>query len=163
MDTAGQEVCAQDLWMWAQGLGMLPVGSWPTRQDPNPLASTFGGLVSTVDGRQIYGKSALSKEACRTVPPTQGSRNERAIRNVGRHVAGTAMILKLGKQTFKEKGFEGPDIFPFTRYSVKPKKKSWVQHKQDCRLGPGFHQAKKDPRGSNSHPRMRMPTKDHLE
>lgn len=128
VDTAGQEVCAQDLWMWAQGLGMLPVGSWPTRQDPNPLASTFGGLVSTVDGRQIYGKSALSKEACRTVPPTQGSRNERAIRNVGRHVAGTAMILKLGKQTFKDKGFQGPDIFPFTRYSVKPKKNSWVQH-----------------------------------
>jgi len=128
VDTAGQEVCAQDLWMWAQGLGMLPVGSWPTKDDPNPQASVHGGIVSTVDGRQIYGKSALSKEACRTVPPTQGSRNERAIRNVGRHVGATAMIIKLGKVAFKEGGYNTPELLPFTRYSVKPRKKSWVQH-----------------------------------
>ncbi|MDP6180569.1 MAG: flavodoxin family protein [Desulfatiglandales bacterium] len=68
VDTAGQEVVAQDIWMWAQGLGMYPEGSWPTRDDPNPQASVHGAIVSTVDGRQIYGKSALSKEACRTVP-----------------------------------------------------------------------------------------------
>ncbi len=51
VDTAGQEVCAQDMWMWAQGLGMVPVGSWPTREDPNPQASVHGGLVSTVDAK----------------------------------------------------------------------------------------------------------------
>lgn len=131
VDTAGQEVVAQDIWMWAQGLGMYPEGSWPTRDDPNPQASVHGALVSTVDGRQIYGKSALSKEACRTVPPTQGSRNERAIRNVGRHVGVAAMTLKLGKAAFAEGSYNAPEIIPFTRYSVKPRKGSWVQQMID--------------------------------
>ncbi|MDY6974458.1 MAG: flavodoxin family protein [Thermodesulfobacteriota bacterium] len=127
VDIAGQEVCAQDIWMWALGLGMTTPGSWPTRDDPNPMASVHAGIVSTCDGRQIYGKSALSKEACRTVPPTQGWRNEKSIRNVGRHVAIAAMLFKLGKKAFEEGGYKAPEIIPFTRYSVKPKKGSWVQ------------------------------------
>lgn len=127
IDMGGQEAVAQDIWMWAQGLGMLPIGSWPTRDDPNPQASVHGGFVSTVDAREIYGEDALSKEACRTIPPTQGTRNERSIRNVGRHVAVAAMILKLGRATFIRKGFKEPELVPFTRYSVKPKKNSWVQ------------------------------------
>jgi hypothetical protein len=42
-------------------------------------------------------------------------------------VAVAAMTLKLGKAAFEEKGLKSPEIIPFTRYSVKPKKKSWVQ------------------------------------
>ncbi|MDP2645868.1 MAG: flavodoxin family protein [Desulfobacterales bacterium] len=128
VDTAGQESGGHDMWIWAQGIGMYTSGTWPTIDDPNPLAATLGGFVSTCDGRAIYGKSSLSKEACRTVPPTQGARNERAIRNVGRHVAADAMMLKLGRKAFADGGYDGPTVFPFTRYSVKPKKNSWVQH-----------------------------------
>src|SRR3990170_3694085 len=72
VDIAGQEVVAQDIWMWAMGLGLVPIGTWPTRQDPNPQAAEHGAIVSTVDGRVIYGKDALSRAACRTSPPTQG-------------------------------------------------------------------------------------------
>jgi len=131
VDTAGQEVCAQDVWMWAMGLGMVNVGSWPTRLDPNPMASVHGGIVSTCDGRVIYGKDALSKAACRTIPPTQGWRNEKSIRNVGRHVAVAAMQAKLGMRAFQEEEYASPEIIPFTRYSVKPRKNSWVKHLMD--------------------------------
>ncbi|MDP2646482.1 MAG: flavodoxin family protein [Desulfobacterales bacterium] len=131
VDIAGQEVGAQDIWMWAMGLGMTVSGSWPTRDDPNPMASVHGGLVSTCDARTIYGKEALSKKACRTIPPTQGWRNEKSLRNVGRHVAVAAMRCKLANKAFEEGGYEGPEIIPFTRYSVKPKKGSWVQKLMD--------------------------------
>ena len=127
VDIAGQEVGGQDIWMWAQGLGMLPVGSWPTVDDPNPQASVHGAFVSTCDAKTIYGKEALSKAACRTIPPTQGWRNEKSLRNVGRHVAVAAMTLKLGKKAFETGKYEAPEILPFTRYAVKPKKGSWVQ------------------------------------
>jgi len=131
VDIAGQETVAQDIWMWAQGLGMLPIGSWPTEEDPNPMASVHGGLVSTCDAKTIYGKEALSKKACRTIPPTQGWRNEKSLRNIGRHVAVAAMRMKLGKKAFDEGNYESPVLIPFTRYSVKPKKGSWVQKLMD--------------------------------
>lgn len=131
VDTAGQESGGHDIWIWAHGIGMFTTGSWPTTNDPNPLAATLGAFVSTCDGKVIYGKSALSKAACRTTPPTQGWRNEKSIRNVGRHVAATAMMLKLGKLAFEKGEYDGPTIFPFTRYSVKPKKGSWVQKLMD--------------------------------
>jgi len=123
---AGQEACARDIWYWAVGIAMIPVGSWPTVEDPNPQNASHGGLVTTVDARIIYGKNALSKEACRTIPPTQGSRNERCLRNVGRQVAVTAMITKLGRQEFLKQGLEEPHFQSFVRYSVKPKPGSWV-------------------------------------
>ena len=131
VDIAGQESIAGDIWIWAIGLGMLPVGSWPTFDDPNPQASEHGGLVSTVDGRAIYGKDALSRDACRTVPPTQGIRNERALRNVGRHVAHVALVSRLGVRAVKDGDYQVPRPISFTRYSVKAKKNSWVQKLMD--------------------------------
>ena len=124
---AGQEAVAADIWIWAIGLGMLPVGSWPTVEDPNPQASEHGGLVTTVDSRSIYAKDALSKAACRTTPPTAGSRNERALRNVGKNVAQIAMISKMGRQTFADSGLPATSPISFTNYSVKVKKGSWIQ------------------------------------
>jgi len=123
---SGQEACAVSIWYWAIGLGMLPVGAWATVDDPNPENANLAGLVSTVDARVIYGKDALSKAACRTVPPTQGVRNERSLRNVGRSVAVTTMIVKLGRKAFLESGLKAPQFQGFVKYSVKPKPGSWL-------------------------------------
>ena len=125
--TAGQEAGALAIWHWAIGIAMLPVGSWPTVDDPNPQNATHGGLVTTVDARTIYGKNSLSREATRTVPPTQGIRNERCLRNVGRQVAVTAMITKLGRKTLVDVGLKEPTFQSFVKYSVKPKPGSWVE------------------------------------
>lgn len=123
---AGQEAGGLAIWHWAVGIAMLPVNAWPTVQDPNPQNATHGGFVTTVDARTIYGKNALSREACRTIPPTQGIRNERCLRNVGRQVAVTAMITKTGRKTLLEGGFQEPQFQSFVRYSVKPRPGSWV-------------------------------------
>lgn len=128
VDTAGQEVTAVDIWFWAIGIGLVPIGNWPTRNDPNPQASEHGALVSAVDARTIYGRYSLSVKECRTNPPTQGIRNERAIRNVGRHTGTAAMMLKLGQKALKEGGYASPELISFTKYSVKPKKGSWIEH-----------------------------------
>jgi multimeric flavodoxin WrbA len=122
----GQEGCLRDFVDWVMAMDMHPVGAWPTRYDPNPVNSTIGGIVSSTDSRIIYGKNALSKEACRTVPPTMGSRNERTLRNVGRNVAFTTLMAKLGRQAVREHGFEEPDFQSFVQYSVKPMRGSWV-------------------------------------
>ncbi len=126
-DSAGQEHVAEDIWIWALAIGMLPLGSWPTREDPVPQSGNHGAMLSTVDARNVYAKEGITKEATRTIPPTQGSRNMRAVRNVGRHTAYVAMLTKLGKQRFAEIGFKEPDAFSFPRYSVKPKPGSWIQ------------------------------------
>jgi multimeric flavodoxin WrbA len=84
------------------------------------------GIVSCVDGTAVYGEKAWTKAGCRTVPPVQGSRNERTLRNLGRNMAVTAMSLKLGRLAFKDAGYEEPENISFTRYSVKPRKGSYV-------------------------------------
>ncbi len=122
----GQESTLMAFVDWAMAVAMYPVGPWPTREDPNPVNSTIGGIVSSTDGRVIYGKDALSKEACRTVPPTMGSRNERTLRNTGRNVANAALLTKLGKQALYDQGYKEVEFQSFVRYSVKPKPGSWV-------------------------------------
>lgn len=106
---------------------MWPVGPWPTTEDPAPVASFQGAFVSAVDAKKIYAKDAISKKECRTVPPTQGVRNERSIRNLGRHIGVAAMILKLGRMEFEKRGFQEPEIIGFSRYSQKPKKGTWLE------------------------------------
>ena len=127
-DTAGQEPVLQDFNLTGAGIGMVPVGTWPTRDDPNPQACVHGGAVSGVDAKSIYGATNLSKESCRTVPPTQGTRNEHCLRNLGRHMAVDAMTLKMGRKAFAASGLKAPELIPFPRYSVKPLKGSWIQH-----------------------------------
>jgi multimeric flavodoxin WrbA len=130
-DSAGQEHVGTDIWAWAIGIGMLPLGSWPTRWDPNPLSGSHGAFVTTTDARSVYAKDGITKEATRTVPPTQGWRNMKAIRNVGRHTAYVALMTKLGKERMKELGVEDPVTYPWMKYSVKPKPGSWVQKLAD--------------------------------
>jgi multimeric flavodoxin WrbA len=122
----GQELNFWHVSAWGQTLGMHVTNAWPTVEAPMPSSTFFGGILSTIDGSEIYGKNAWRKESTRTVPPVSGSRNERSLKNLGRHLAAAAMILKLGKKSFEEKGFKEPDLIPFTKYSVKPKKGSYV-------------------------------------
>jgi len=114
-------MCAQ-----ANGLGMYAVNAWPTVDASEPQSTHVGGVVTCVDGTAVYGKKAWTKEGCRTVPPVSGSRNERTLKNLGRNLAVTAMTLKLGREAFKEQGLNEPENISFARYSVRPKKGSYV-------------------------------------
>lgn len=122
----GQEINHLVISALAQGLGMYVASAWPSVDAPMPSSSFNGGMLTTVDGMSIYGKNAWRKDHTRTVPPAQGSRNERTLKNLGRQLAVAAMILKLGRKAFLEGGYEEPEFIPFTRYSVKPKPGSYV-------------------------------------
>jgi multimeric flavodoxin WrbA len=126
-DSGGQEIVGLELRTWGHSIGMVTVGPWPTRQDPNPQCSTYGAFPTTTDAVNVYAKNGITKEATRTIPPTQGARNMKSIRNTGKHVAQMAMILKMGKQAFKGSGLKELELIPFPRYSVKPKPGSWIQ------------------------------------
>ena len=122
----GQEVNHMHMVGRASTLGMYVVNSWPTTDAPMSESTHVGGVLSCVDGNVIYGKNAWRKEGTRTTPPVSGSRNERTLKNLGRHLAVAALTLKLGRKAFAEKGFDEPETISFTRYSVKPKKGSYV-------------------------------------
>jgi multimeric flavodoxin WrbA len=123
----GQEINHMHMVGRGSALGMYVVDSWPTAEAPMSESTHVGGILTCVDGTAVYGKNAWMKKGTRTMPPVAGSRNERTLKNLGRHLAVAAMTLKLGRETFKEKGFEEPEIMSFTRYSVKPKKGSYVE------------------------------------
>ncbi len=106
---------------------MYIANAWPTVDAPMPSSTFFGGVLTTIDGSAIYGKNAWRKEATRTVPPASGSRNERSLKNLGRHLAEAAMVMKLGREAFKEGGYKETEVIPFTKYSVRPKKGSYVE------------------------------------
>lgn len=123
---AGHELVLEHMWGWALGLGMIPVVAPPTSEDSQPMSSIHGGTISAIDAASIYSKRAITKEQTRTVPPTQGVRNERALRSLGRNVVSTAQILNLGGKAALEKGIPRLDLLPFKKYSVKPKPGSFV-------------------------------------
>jgi hypothetical protein len=91
-----------------------------------PSSTFLGGILTTIDGSVIYGKNAWKKEGTRTIPPVSGVRNERTLKNLGRHLAEAAMLMKLGREAFRKGGYKEAEIRSFTRYSVKPKKGSYV-------------------------------------
>jgi len=107
-------------------LGMYIANAWPTSDAPMPSSTFFGGVLTTIDGSVVYGKNAWRKEGTRTVPPVSGSRNERSLKNLGRHLAESAMVMKLGRETFNKAAFKETEVIPFTKYSVKPKPGSYV-------------------------------------
>lgn len=125
-DIEGQEFSAMCIWRWALRMNMLPVGSPPTLADPQPTASVSGGMLSAVDARHIYGATAITKESTRTVPPTQGARNMRSARNLGRNVATVAQVVKAGTERLAQEGVQLPETFSFRRYSVRPKEGSYI-------------------------------------
>lgn len=125
-DIEGQEFAAMCIWRWALRMNMLPVGSPPTLDDPQPTASVSAAMLSAVDARSVYAANAITKEATRTTPPTQGARNMRSVRNLGRNVAAVALEVKAGQQALAEAGISLPSTFSFKRYSVKPKEGSYI-------------------------------------
>ena len=127
VDNGGQEATIQHMWDWIIGLGMYPAAALPTVDDPMPIASIFGGLIATVDARGIYAKNAWTPEASRVQPPTQGMRNLKGVRNLARNVVEITKMTKAGKKVLEEQGITLPSPFTFPRYSVKPKKGTWVE------------------------------------
>jgi len=123
---SGQELVLEHMWGWAIGLGMIPVVAPPTIEDSLPVASVHGGLVNAVDAVSIYSKDAITKKGTRTVPPTQGVRNERSLRNLGRNTVATAQIVNAGKRSLKEQGIKLPEVLSFKKYSVRPKPGTFV-------------------------------------
>lgn len=122
----GQESTYYEVARMATSHGMLVAPSWPTSEAPMPQSTFRGGILTTIDGMAIYGKNAWRKEATRTAPPVSGSRNERTLRNLGRWLAVTAMLMKIGRIAFQQAGYEEPEFIPFTRYSVRPKAGSYI-------------------------------------
>jgi|GEM_PF-207086 len=122
-----QETCFMHTSALGSVLGMYVTNAWPTTDAPMPSSTFFGGILTTVDGSAIYGKEAWRKEATRTVPPASGSRNERSLKNLGRHLAESSMVMKLGRDTFRRAGYKETEAIPFTKYSVKPKPGSYVE------------------------------------
>lgn len=123
----GQEYNWASFTRIAAGLGMYNVTAWPSTDAPMPSSSFIGGMLTTVDATQIYHKHAWKKESTRTVPPAQGSRNERTLKNLGRQLAVAAMTLKLGRKAFTEGEYKEPDLIAFTSYSLKPAKGSYLE------------------------------------
>ena len=122
----GQELTNKIMAAAGAGLGMYVVNTWPTVDSPQPQSTFTGGILTCIDGVAIYGKGAWTKEATRTVPPVSGSRNERTLRNLGRHLAVAAMTMKLGRKAFVEGGYKEPELISFTRYALRPKAGSYV-------------------------------------
>ena len=123
----GQEINYMHMSYWGSVLGMYIANAWPTTDAPMPSSTFCGGILTTIDGSQIYGKSAWKREGTRTIPPLSGVRNERTLKNLGRHLAESAMVMKLGREAFKKAGFKETEVISFTKYSVKPKKGSYVE------------------------------------
>lgn len=125
-DIEGQETTGMDLWRWGLRLGMMPVACPPTRNDTLPVASVSGAFLSTVDSKEQYGRESVTKEGTRTVPPTQGSRNMRSCRNLGREMVVVTTAVKMGLQAMRDRGMEIPPTRPYKYYSVKYKSGSYV-------------------------------------
>ena len=121
-----QELTNRIIAAWGSGMGMYVVNSWPTVDAPQPQSTFTSGILTCIDGIQIYGKAAWTKEATRTVPPVAGARNERTLRNLGRHLAVGAMTMKLGRKAFLEGGYKEPGLISFTKYAIRPKAGTYV-------------------------------------
>jgi multimeric flavodoxin WrbA len=125
-DIEGQETVGMDLWRWGLRLGMIPVPCPPTKDDTLPAASVSGAFLSTVDSKVQYSREGVTKEGTRTVPPTQGSRNMRSCRNLGREMVVMTTAVKLGLQSMRDRDLEIPETRPYKYYSVKAKPGSYV-------------------------------------
>ncbi len=98
------------------------VGAWPTVEDPQPLSSYLGPMLSCQDGVSVYAKDAWTSGASRITPPLTGTMQERTLRNVGRWLAMTTITMKLAQTAFREAGFKEPQAQLFNRYAGgKPK------------------------------------------
>ncbi len=103
---------------------MLNPGFSPTIDAPAPQN---GAGFTSVAGMPVFDQYSYKKEATMTVPPSSGSRNERALKNMGRWLAVGAMYMKLAQAGFNAAVMKAPQMMPYTEYYVKPEPKSYVQ------------------------------------
>ncbi|MBI2829966.1 MAG: flavodoxin family protein [Chloroflexi bacterium] len=124
----GQTYAGQESLYWdhVRRAGPLVSASWPTVEDPEPQASFQGGILTCAEGMMVYRKDAWRTEGSRINPPLTGIQNERTLRNLGRWLAVSAMMLKLGRLAAHEAEIPGPQPQHFVRYSQKPKPGSIV-------------------------------------
>lgn len=123
----GQEINHFRVAEMAVHWGALVAAAWPTRDAPMPQSSWIGGMITTIDAKDIHKKNAWTEAETNTVPPIQGIRNERTLKNLGRWLAVNAMVMKVGRTTFKQAGYAEPEIVAFPRYQGKPKKGSYFE------------------------------------
>jgi len=107
--------------------GSLVASAWPTRDAPMPQSSWIGGMITTIDGKDVQEKNAWTEAETKTVPPIQGIRNERTLKNLGRWLAVNAMVMKVGRVTFKQAGYAEPEIIAFPEYQGIPKKGTYFE------------------------------------
>ncbi len=123
----GHGMVMSHMYDWAIGLGMIPVNAPPRPPDTLPVTTVNGGMGLAVDAANIYSKEAITKAGTRTIPPTQGVRNERSLRNLGKNIVAVGHMIKWGREALQEKNIVFPEIFSFKKYSVKPKPGSYVE------------------------------------
>ncbi|MBI2829547.1 MAG: NAD(P)H-dependent oxidoreductase [Chloroflexi bacterium] len=104
----------------------LPAGfttaAWPTAEDPEPQASYMGGMLTCADGMSVYRRDAWTTQGSRINPPLTGERNERTLRNLGKWLAVSAMMFKIGRLALEAAEIDIPVDQGFVRYAAgKPK------------------------------------------
>ncbi|MCX7769888.1 MAG: flavodoxin family protein [Proteobacteria bacterium] len=118
----GQESALSTIHKWALSIGSsFIVGARPHKSDPPPQSSFLGGLVDTCDSIMPLGENAFHTDSSRTRPPISGLMNIRSIRNLGKTVAESAIIIKAGIEELKKKGLilDPLPIVNFPKASVK--------------------------------------------
>lgn len=118
----GQESALSTIHKWALSIGSsFIVGARPHKADPPPQASFLGGLVDTCDSLMPLGEKGFHADTMRTKPPISGILNLRSIRNLGKTVAESALIIKLGLESLKNIGvsIEPLPIVNFHKLSIR--------------------------------------------
>ena len=107
--------------------GALVSAAWPTRDAPMPQSSWIGGMITTIDGKNVEGNDAWTEAETQTVPPIQGIRNERTLKNLGRWLAVNAMTMRVGRMAFEQAGYAEPEIRAFPKFQGIPKKGTYFE------------------------------------
>lgn len=107
----GQESALFTIWRFASSLPhSFIVSATPFPPDPPPQSSFFGGLADTSSALEPLSGKAVLREFSREKPPISSIYSLRAVRNLGRSVALSAMIVKAGIERLKEMGIELPPL-----------------------------------------------------
>ncbi len=118
----GQHTSGQERVFAYESSGGLMVASWPTADAPEPQSSYMGGMITSVEGISVYRNDSWTSSGSRINPPLTGIRNERTLRNLGRWLAVTAMMMKIAVAALPQTGVPTLTDQYFVRYAAgKPK------------------------------------------
>lgn len=115
----GQESALATIHRWALSIGSsFIVGAKPHKSDPPPQASFLGGLIDTCESIMPLNEKGFHPDTMRTKPPIGGILNLRSVRNLGKTVAESALIIKMGLEGLKKKGFKF-DPLPIVSFPIR--------------------------------------------